>query len=260
MKKKIFISQQKLESSLVSGQIYLEGSILRSDDFSGHYKLMPALKFTGCASSPNDPAGYVGKCAALAIFEQKGIEVQMNSIDYNGETYEVDEGFLGDYYDEKDTDSPKNEPSEKGVHYDPALITRLNEDHKSLRRLYNEIMKAASKDDYTTVSDKLETFGNKMRTHLMTEQIKFHAYLEQALKNSALTQKMNNNVQKKIKEIDHQTLDFIEKYENNDWSSETKKSFFEGMGKYGKTFADRISMEEDLYELYLPKSAYSGVV
>ncbi len=99
MKKKIFINQQKMESSMISGQITLEGSILRSNNIKGYYQLTPAIKFTACVSNPDDPFSYIGKCAVMTTFEQKGIEIHMHSIDYNGETYEVEEGFIGDHYD-----------------------------------------------------------------------------------------------------------------------------------------------------------------
>jgi len=248
MKKKIFINQQNLESSLTSGQISLEGSILRLNDMSGYYQLIPAIKFTACISNPDDPLNYVGKCAALALFEQKGIEVHMNSIDYNNETYEVDEGFLGDYYDESgaEDDSDSQELSKNGISYDPTLIKKLNNDHKALIEIFTEIMEAASEDNYDTVTDKLDAFSNRLRLHLMTEQIKFHTYLEQALKDCELTQKMNRTFQDRIKVIGPTALDFMEKYEDGKWNDETKKSFVEGMEGLGKILTERINMEEEL--------------
>lgn len=262
MKKKLFINQQNLESSLVRGQNFLEGSILRSKEKNGYYQLIPAIKFTTCVSNPEDPLNYIGKCAALALFEQKGLEVHMHSIDYNGETYEVEEGFLGDYYDESgaNDDTNSQELSETGISYDPFLIKKLNEDHKALLSIFTEIMEAASEDDYASVTDGLNVFGNRLRLHLMTEQIKFHTYLQQALADSSLTQQMNNTFQDKIKVIGQTALDFMGQYEECGWNDETKKSFVEGMEGLGKILTERITMEEELYELYLPKSAYNGAV
>jgi len=262
MKKKIFITQQNLESSLTSGQISLEGSLLRSDKIDGYYQLIPAIKFTGCVSNPDDPLQYIGKCAPLVFFEKKGIEVNMNSIDYKDEVYEVDEGFLGDFYDEADTaDSPDSqELSEDGVAYDPTLIKKLNEDHKKLLEIFTDTMEAASEDNYDTVEDLLDVFGNKLQLHLMTEQIKFHTYLEQALQHCDLTQQMNKTFQERIKVIGKTALDFIGQYEGCQWDDEKKKSFVEGMEGLGKILTERIAMEEDLYELYLPKTSYQGAI
>ncbi len=262
MKKKIFINQQKLESSLINGQIILDGSILRSDDINGYYQLIPAIKFTACVSNPEDPLGYTGKCAALAIFEQKGVEVNMHSIDYKGETYEVDEGFLGDHHqDAQSEDDWESEiHSENGVKYDPYLIKKLNNDHKALTKFYDEIMEAASEDKYDIVTTKLNSFVDRLRIHLMTEQIKFYNYLEHVFKNNELTKTMNKSFQDRIKVIGQKAIDFIDKYENIDWNDETKQTFVKEIENLDKILAERATMEEDLYELYLPKSAYNGTM
>ncbi len=94
----------------------------------------------------------------------------------------------------------------------------------------------------------------------MTEQVKFHTYLEQALKHSELTQKLNSTFQKKIKVIGQATFDFMEQYEDIEWNDEIKKSFVEEMEGLGEILTDRIALEEELFELYLPKSAYNGAV
>ncbi len=262
MKKRIFINQQNLESSLSEGRIILEGSILRANDFSGYYRLTPAIKFTACISNPADPLEYVGKCSALSIFEKQGIEIHMHSIDYRGETYEVDEGFLGDYYHENETDDEVESTSSPAatVAYDPNLIKKLNNDHEKLLELFTEIMEAASDNNFDTVNQKLNVFDNRLQLHLMTEQIKFHTYLEQALKNCAMTQQMNKNFQDRIKVIGQTALDFIDQYRESSWEEETKKEFVEGLEGLGKILTERIDMEEELYELYLPKSAYLGAV
>ena len=256
------MSQEELESSLTSGDNFLEGSTLRSDKIDGYYQLIPAVKFTVCISNPEDPLQYIGKCSPLIFFEKKGIEINLNCIDYKGETYEVDEGFLGDYYNESiPADSPDSqELSEDSISYDPTLIKKLNEDHKKILGIFAEIMEAASEDNYDTVNDRLDAFSNALQLHLMTEQIKFHAYLEQVLQHSDLYQQMNKTFQDKIKIIGKKALDFIDQYEKCSWDNEKKKSFVEGMEGLGKMLMERIEMEEELYELYLPKAAYQGAI
>ncbi len=247
---------------MASGRIELEGSMLKSNDFPGYYLLTPALKFTACISSPDDPLGYVGKCSALSLFEKQNIEIHMNSLDYKGETYEVDEGFLGDYYDENTTNDGDNTGDGSGdvIQYDPGLIKKLNNDHLELLRLFTEIMEAASQDDFDQVDKSLAVFGNRLKLHLMTEQIKFHTYLEQALKDCALTQQMNKDFQVRIMEIGQTALDFLNQYKSSTWDGPTKKEFTEGMEGLGVILTERIDMEEELYELYLPRSAYLGAV
>ena len=262
LKKKIFINQQNLESSLSHGHIILEGSMLKSNNMHGYYQLIPAIKFTSCVSDPGDPLNYVGKCAALILFEQKGIEVHMSSIDYHGVTYEVDEGFLGDYFTDGETEDEalSQHSEENGISYDPKLIQKLNDDHKTILEIFGEIIVSAEEDDFDTVSRKLELFGNRLRLHLMTEQIKFHTYLEQALAHCTLTQKMNKTFQERIKVIGNTALDFLAQYEDQIWTDKSKKSFITGMKGIGEVLVERITMEEELYELYLPKSAYQGAI
>lgn len=247
---------------MARGRIELEGSILRSNDFPGYYLLTPAIKFTACISNPNDPHGYVGKCSALSLFEKQNIEIHMHSLDYRGETYEVDEGFLGDYRDESTTNDGDITGDESGdvIQYDPGLIKKLNNDHQELLQLFTEVMEAASQDDFDQVEKLLTLFGNRLKLHLMTEQIKFHTYLEQALKDCALTQQMNRDFQVRIMEIGQTALDFLNQYKSSTWDELTKNEFIEGMEGLGKILTERIDMEEELYELYLPRSAYLGAV
>ncbi len=247
---------------MASGQIKLEGSMLRSNDFSGYYLLTPAIKFTACISNPDDPLGYVGKCSALSLFEKQNIEIHMHSLDYRGETYEVDEGFLGDYSDENTTSDTDNSDDDSGdmIQYDPGLIKKLNNDHQELLQLFTEVMEAASVDDFDQVEKSFALFGNRLKLHLMTEQIKFHTYLEQALKDCALTQQMNRDFQVRIMEIGQAALEFINQYKSCTWDEPVKKEFTEGMEGLGEILIERIDMEEELYELYLPRSAYLGAV
>lgn len=261
VRNRIFINQQKLEQSLVKGLITLEGSTLRSGKIDGYYQLIPAIKFTSCVSSPEDPLGYVGKCAALALLEQKGIEIEMHSIDYQGETFEVDEGFLGDFHKETEIKaaSEANDQSDERINYNPSLIRKLHDDHKLLYKILDEIKAAISIDDYRSIPGRLDAFKNKLRIHLMKKQAELHKYIEVTLSHSEKIQKMNKTFQRKILRLNQAILQFIERYKNSSWNGNDKKSFNSGLKNLEKILTESITIEEELYELYLPKSAYNGV-
>ncbi len=80
------------------------------------------------------------------------------------------------------------------------------------------------------------------------------------LEQKLMPQRMNKSFQDKIKVIGKTALNFIGQYEECDWNDDNKQSFIEEMEGPGKLLNERIDMEGELFELYLPKSAYDVAV
>ncbi len=95
--KKIFISQEILDSLFAEGKADLEGDKLtihsRQDQ---EYKLVPAFKFLFVADGTEDQHGMVGKIYAKDELEKTGCDIYMDSAIVHDVPYQVEPGFIGE--------------------------------------------------------------------------------------------------------------------------------------------------------------------
>ncbi len=144
------------------------------------------------------------------------------------------------------------------VHFDPKLVARLISDHQMLLGIFGEIGDASKQKNSTLLRDRLSEFGNALRGHLLTENIKFYLYLQHSLAGDAESAAVMQEFRRDMQHIGKAVGDFLNKYENlTDWNNAAWEQFGNEVMQIGKVLIKRIQTEENvLYPLYLPAGGY----
>jgi hemerythrin-like domain-containing protein len=143
------------------------------------------------------------------------------------------------------------------VYYHDDLIQQLTQEHRELVKLYGNIGTAYEKGEIGKVRRQLEEFGDMLRGHLLSENIKLYVYLKHVLEqdeeNTAIMQQFRTEMQ----HIGKAVTAFLQKYTERDWDDALRSSFGNEFAEVGKVLTRRIETEEQtLYPLYMPPDAY----
>lgn len=144
------------------------------------------------------------------------------------------------------------------VHFDPKLVARLISDHQMLLGIFGEIGNASKQKNSTLLQDRLSEFGNALRGHLLTENIKFYLYLQHSLEGDAESAAVMQEFRREMQHIGKAVGDFLSKYERlNDWNTAAWEQFGNEVMQIGRVLIKRIQTEENvLYPLYMPAGGY----
>jgi hypothetical protein len=110
--KKIFITQQVLDTLFSEGKASLDGdrlTILSKKD--SVYKLSPAYKFLYVVDNARDVGKMVGKIFTTKELEKIKADIYMDSILVNEVAYQVETGFVGEP-EEQPSSGPAEESDE----------------------------------------------------------------------------------------------------------------------------------------------------
>lgn len=139
------------------------------------------------------------------------------------------------------------------IRYAPDLIESLKSDHQDLLGLYGEILAAFDQQDYTAVSEKLETFKSGLQSHLLTENVRLYIYLDRCLANDATNSDLIRGFRREMDEIAKVAMKFLNKYSAIGVDEDLAAHFAQDFATIGKVLGERIKKEETiLYPLYLP--------
>ncbi|MDD5329177.1 MAG: hemerythrin domain-containing protein [Sulfuricella sp.] len=145
-----------------------------------------------------------------------------------------------------------------GVHFDPNLVAGLIADHRALVAIFGDIVTAAGARNQASLQEKLGDFGDALRGHLLTENIKFYVYLQHSLESNTESAAIMHEFRKEMQHIGKAVADFLHKYTaTTAWSESVWASFETELAVIGKVLVKRIQTEENvLYALYLPPEEY----
>ncbi len=144
------------------------------------------------------------------------------------------------------------------LHYDPNLVPSLIADHHVLVGIFGEVGNALKQKDSVLLKEKLSEFGNALRGHLLTENIRFYVYLQHSLEGDAENAAIMHDFRKEMQHIGKAVADFLHKYVGTtDWNDAAWQQFEKDVTQIGKVLVKRIQTEENvLYSLYLPPEEY----
>lgn len=148
------------------------------------------------------------------------------------------------------------------MHYDPALVPGLVEDHHALLAVFGQIVAAMNAKNMGQVRAHLTEFGDALRGHLLKENIRFYVYLQHSLEKDPENAAIMHEFRSEMQHIGKAVADFLHKYtaekEGWVWDENMWQQFQEEVSGIGKVLTRRIQTEENiLYPLYLPPSEYS---
>lgn len=142
----------------------------------------------------------------------------------------------------------------KGVAFDSGLIENLEKDHEVLIEIFGKIWSDGyEKSDFESVSRHLSEFKSLFQSHLLKENVKFYAYLEQAMKRDPHSLSIVREFRKDMNDIANAVIGFCKQYEKPEHTKVSHESFKTDYQGIGQALVRRVQLEErDLYSLYGP--------
>lgn len=148
-------------------------------------------------------------------------------------------------------DGPADRASRK-IAYDPNLIASLEQDHETLVRVFGKVWKEGyENEDYDVLANHLNEFKALFQSHLLKENIKFYAYLEQSMHADSHSVGVVREFRRDMNEIANAVISFCKKYSRPEFTRLASDSFRKEYQAIGQALVRRVQLEErDLYSLY----------
>ncbi len=141
--------------------------------------------------------------------------------------------------------------------FDETLITNLQSDHEDLLNVYDEMAGALSADNHEQLVTLFTQFSSKLRSHILTENLKLYVYLSHALVTDPESLAIITELRIEMQQIGRAVNAFLIRYTDLPWAEEKRQSFPAEFEQTGKILIDRIKREEqNLYPLYMHPEAY----
>lgn len=157
-------------------------------------------------------------------------------------------------------DNVQSEPvlqeSQPHLVYSNELIPQLKAEHQQLIAMYVGIQDLFEHQHYHKVVEHLSRFKEEFSLHLMQENVKFYAYLEDHLTQDTDEYETIKTYRKDMNQIAHVVVKFLKKWTAQmSLNSSTSDEFFQEYKNIGGALVQRITDEEQyLYTLYHPVS------
>ncbi|MET1254052.1 hemerythrin domain-containing protein [Aliikangiella maris] len=139
------------------------------------------------------------------------------------------------------------------IGYDPNLIDELEGTHVHLVNLFGRIWSEFEQTNYGKVATLINQFKADFQAHLLTENVKFYVYLEQALADDKHNLKIVKEFRTDMNEIANAAIKFCRTYQGK-FTPEMVQNFKSDYTNIGEIVTRRVSLEEkSLYILYRPR-------
>lgn len=140
-----------------------------------------------------------------------------------------------------------------GVQYHPGLIDTYVSTHRELEELFNSLGKKAKAGDYTGALEVLTRFKTTLESHLLSENVRFYAYVEQQMKGDRENAMLIKSFRTEMNDIARKVVRFVRKWRENGINPATVTDFLNEYREIGRILQRRMEAEEkDLYSLYMP--------
>ncbi|MFT4630080.1 MAG: methionine salvage enolase-phosphatase E1 [Arenicella sp.] len=143
----------------------------------------------------------------------------------------------------------------KGVKYDNELIAKLEKEHRLLMEVFGRIWSEGYEaSDFVVLTLHLRDFKSKFQSHLLKENVKFYAYLEQSVRRDAHSLSIVRDFRKDMNDIANEVISFCKKYGDLEGVKAHQELFATEYQGVAQALLKRVQLEErDLYSLYLPR-------
>ncbi|MDD5388019.1 MAG: hemerythrin domain-containing protein [Gallionellaceae bacterium] len=138
------------------------------------------------------------------------------------------------------------------IRYDPLLVKHLIEDHRRLEGLFGGIVAASQARDVDLMTRNLGLFGNAIRDHLLTENVRFYVYLQHTGGEEQAA--VVHGFQHEMRGIGKVLTAFLFRHsERETWDDLAWSDFTRELDEIAQVLTRRIATEESsLYPLYQP--------
>ena len=152
------------------------------------------------------------------------------------------------------SESSNSRRDQNGIAYDPDLVPKLKDDHRTLFSLYTKLNEAAERNEYARIPELLSELKLAFQTHVMVENVKFYVYLQQNLANDSEISSFLSDIRKEMDGIARVLVKFVATYSNvTDFNEEKASAFKTELATIGQVLTKRVKLEEsELYTLYMP--------
>ena len=110
-----------------------------------------------------------------------------------------------------------------GIPYYPNLIEELVHDHQVMATLKKSIRRAFLRKDLKKTEKRLEEFASVFRSHILKENVRMYAYLQQQFTDEKNNIEIVKYFRKEMNGIARTVLSFLEKYESLQQLSEEQQ-------------------------------------
>lgn len=140
------------------------------------------------------------------------------------------------------------------IGYDPKLIDSLQAEHARLGALFERIGKHDKAGEYAQVRSLLAHFKSSLQAHILTENVRFYSYLENALSSDAEDARTIHDFRRDMNTIARDVVGFVKTWQNSDFATTAERQQFSAdYKKVGELLEQRLDSEENsLYPLYQP--------
>ncbi len=143
--------------------------------------------------------------------------------------------------------------SDSRIPFDDKLIGKLKTDHAELLRLFGEIRAFAECGYLAVLPELLTLFRLTLETHLMLENVRFYAYLQQNFAKDADLMTFLSDVKKEMDSVAHEVMGFTNTYASQCLEPGGAVAFRRELDDIGDVLISRVELEETrLYSLYMP--------
>jgi hemerythrin-like domain-containing protein len=141
----------------------------------------------------------------------------------------------------------------RSIGYDPRLVDSLLHDHAELGTIFARIGELQSARVYGEMRALLVNFKSRLEAHVLTENVRFYNYLEQALASEPNNAEIMRDFRREMNVIARSVIDFVKKYQQSAFNTADQKQFAADYAAVGKMLEQRLDSEENnLYPLYRP--------
>jgi hypothetical protein len=156
----------------------------------------------------------------------------------------------------KDGEAPRIGKTERGVPYDPGLITALTHQHRELVLLLVKASSTAEQCYFAETAEALVQFETDLDTHLRRESAQLVPYLAAHLRGEDAKELVRDMRTNGVL-IERTVQGFLDYYRHNPVDAESMQDFVTEIESVCEEFCQEIEREEAaFYTLYMTPEAY----
>lgn len=156
----------------------------------------------------------------------------------------------------KDREAPRTATRQRGIPYDPTLITALTHQHRELVMLLVKASSAAEQCYYAEATEALAQFKADLTTHLMRENSQLVPYLSQHLWGEG-SEELVREMQANGARIERTVKRFLDSYLDKPVDNDSMYDFLIEVERVCEEFSREVEREEtEFYTLYMGPEAY----
>lgn len=143
--------------------------------------------------------------------------------------------------------------------YDPELPQRLQQQHRGIRAVLEEMLAAAEEGRYRQANSLLRDFRQQYDDHLFEKKQRFIPYLNHCLAGSGKHSELTLKVSAVSRQLEHRVLAAVRPYEQDGISCDNHADFVRQLRDVQKDLLRHMREKEQfIYPMYQPPQAYTA--